>query len=422
VNILRNFSYLIIFITVACIFSFAIRLSVEGNRLGVFTEPIRTFSNFPRVAYYAINQVSSPERFVKIDQSLSPVNKLDYELKVLGSRFETDHWVIYLKSLTSNKVYHEWNIAEKDFTFTDRVFSHADPRTPIMLEDSSIIVNIDESMNLFRIDKNSNIIWKNNSHHFHHSINPAVDSNIWACSKSLKELTNKKGDKLVFYDDYLTKVDVKNGKTLYNKSISEIFKENSLNYFVHGFNNLSIAGGTDPFHLNDIEEVTESGKYLEKGDLIISLRNRSMVMVYNPSSSIVKRIIQGPFYNQHDVDLINDSTIRLFNNNVSSLETNGELRGKEVRETNLNQHAEVVDYHIEDSSFTKVFAPLFRQEGVFTLTQGLYETLPNGDLLVESQNSGLIYVFSKEGVLFKNYVHEIKSGLVEPPHWLRVIQ
>ena len=35
---------------------------------------------------------------------------------------------------------------------------------------------------------------------------------------------------------------------------------------------------TDPFHLNDVEPVLKKYRTLEKGDVFLSLRNRSMVL------------------------------------------------------------------------------------------------------------------------------------------------
>lgn len=424
-KLIRFFSISIVSLTLLCLFSFALRISLKSDRLGKFSLILREFSQLPRLAYHAFNEVKSPERFVKVTPGFKAVNELTSSIKYLGSQFKNDKWEIYLKDLQNDSTLYSWYLEEKDYYLTERVFSHTDPRTPILLSDSSIIINCDESNNLFRINKQSEIVWHNTDFRYHHSINPGPDGSIWTCTKETVEVPVERNKIIQYKDDCITNIDAAKGVLLYHKSIGEIFKQNDLSYYVHGFNNNSIAGGRDPFHLNDIEPVFDSSKYAEPGDLWISLRNRSMILQYNYKSERIKRIIQGPFYNQHDVDILDDSTLLLFNNNVSSLETklNSNQEEKLNPENSLNNHAELVVYHLNDSSFSRLYQTEMADERVFTLTQGLQEMLSNDTILVESQNSGLVYVFAEGRLLYKNYIHEIRpGGQVEPPHWIRVVE
>ena len=49
--------------------------------------------------------------------------------------------------------------------------------------------------------------------------------------------------------------------------------------------------------------------------MFLSIRNRSVIIHFRPSTNKVLRVINGPFISQHDVDILNDSTISVFNNN-----------------------------------------------------------------------------------------------------------
>ena len=69
-------------------------------------------------------------------------------------------------------------------------------------------------------------------------------------------------------------------------------------------------------HLNDIQPVLYDGNYMKKGDLLLSVRNISLIILYRPSNNKILKIIEGEFLNQHDVDIINDSTISIYNNNL----------------------------------------------------------------------------------------------------------
>ena len=79
----------------------------------------------------------------------------------------------------------------------------------------------------------------------------------------------------------------------------------------------------DPIHLNDIEPVRKDGPYWRKGDLFLSLRSPSTVMLYRPSTNKVIWRKDGPWSKQHDVDILDDHRISIFNNN--GRETTGRL-------------------------------------------------------------------------------------------------
>ena len=55
--------------------------------------------------------------------------------------------------------------------------------------------------------------------------------------------------------------------------------------------------------------------FWEKGDLFLSLRNLSAIVHYRPSNNKIINYITGPFIKQHDVDIISDEEIMIFNNN-----------------------------------------------------------------------------------------------------------
>ena len=61
---------------------------------------------------------------------------------------------------------------------------------------------------------------------------------------------------------------------------------------------------TDPFHLNDIEPVLKSSCYWKKGDVFISLRNRSMIFLYRLKTNKIIWYKTGITSQQHDIDII----------------------------------------------------------------------------------------------------------------------
>ena len=77
---------------------------------------------------------------------------------------------------------------------------------------------------------------------------------------------------------------------------------------------------------------------MEKGDLFLSIRNLSAIIHYRPKTNKVINYIVGPFIQQHDVDIISDKEISIFNNNNSFIN---------------NQYSEVLIYNFETRVFKK---------------------------------------------------------------------
>ena len=95
-------------------------------------------------------------------------------------------------------------------------------------------------------------------------------------------------------DDAIVKLS-NNGELLYEKSISEIFIENGLEHLL-----FSIGGNNfirDPIHSNDVQPVNFDGEYWKKGDVFLSLRHQSMILLYRPSTNEIvwnSNILEGP--------------------------------------------------------------------------------------------------------------------------------
>jgi len=419
----RIISYVVLSVALLNIYTFLIRSALkEGKSLGVFTKPLRQFSKFPETVYNVIKEVIKPERLNTKDPAFISVNELDYNVYGLNAHFSGSKWVISLSNLRTDSMIHEWFLTESDYKKTNREFSHAEPREPILLKDKSVIFTCDESFNLYRLDKESRIIWHNTDFQYHHSINEAPDGNIWACSRKLIYLREPGNKAIQYWDNSLVKVDVNTGETIYNKSVSQILTENGYAYLIHGIGNSVLPSGNDPLHLNDIEPVLSDSPYWKAGDLFLSFRNRSLIILYRPETNKILRLIQGPFLNQHDVDIFSGTKISLFDNNVSSFEI-PDTSGIKMDEFNHDTRCSgIVVYNFKDSTFTSLMADRFQAEKIYTITQGKHTMLKNGDMYVECQEKGTIYIFNEKRILLKKYYNKPYHDLVEPPHWARIYE
>jgi hypothetical protein len=428
-NIIRIISTFILILAFLCVFAFLVRhVSTGGTKLGVFTNALIKFSELPILVEDVFRESATSSRLVKADLNFQSFNHLDYDIYAINAQYDSSKWIISLSNLKNDSVKHRWYLHEEHFfRNTDRIFSHAAPPQPIILEDKSLIIQNSSTFNLYRIDRQSNIMWHNTDHLFHHSTNLDKDGNIWVCTSKIIKLSKYKDDK--YLDDYITKIDVENGNTLYNKSVREIMLSNGLEYLVYGIGNqISVASHLlDPFHLNDIEPVLEDGPYWKSGDLFLSFRHRSMIILYRPSTNRILRVISGPFFNQHDVDILSDSTISLFNNNVSygsiTNATNNSISElRPLPNPEFNKTSNVLKYNFSDSTYTTIYLDQFISNEILTQTDGLHHILSNGDMFVESQNKGKVYIFNEKEVLLKEYFNPITDGYVEPPNWVRIYE
>ena len=274
---------------------------------------------------------------------------------------------------------------------------------PLILDDGAL-VSSHEYGPLFKIDFCSNILWINQEEVFHHS--KEYDPNnehFWVPAKLFphSKYINKKKLKINFSDDAIAKVDL-NGNIIFIKSVSEMLIEN--NILSEGDLFTSNDTSNDPIHLNDIQPVFNSSEYMKKGDLFLSLRSQNSIVHYRPSNNQIVNYIKGPFYVQHDVDVISDHEISIFNNNDSILEN--------------SKYSEIVIYNLKEKKFNNfLFKNNFKSK-----TQGRFEVLKDGSMLVEETDHGRLIFYNNKGDKEWEFVNKDAKGNVYLLTWSRIIE
>ncbi len=277
-------------------------------------------------------------------------------------------------------------------------------RHPLLLEDGSIISDSDYSVE-FKIDFCSNLKWINDEIIFHHSKMLDHEGNVWVAgqidpkSKYVKKFSINR-----FGDDAIIKINT-DGKILYKKSVLEILIDNNIlpeNFAL----NSSLSGEFDPIHLNDIEPALYDTDYWNQGDVFLSPRNQSAIIHFRPSTNKVINYITGPFAEQHDVDIISETEISIFNNN--SFLVNNEL-------------SEILIYNFETKEFKKLFNEQLKIENFKTESQGLSHIFKDGSLMVEEQNHGRIILFNMHGEKEWEFINKDKKG-IGFISWSRIIE
>ncbi len=162
---------------------------------------------------------------------------------------------------------------------------------------------------LYKVDCCSNLEWALNDV-YHHSTEQDADGSFWVPSVMATSLYD--GTPLTHREDAITKIST-DGGVLYKRSVTEMFKENDLVWI------LGIGFSRDPIHLNDIQPALQDSEFWERGDVLLSLKNRHMVFLYRPDTGKIIWYRVGPWLNQHDADFVDDSQVMVFGNNYAEV-------------------------------------------------------------------------------------------------------
>ncbi len=257
---------------------------------------------------------------------------------------------------------------------------------PLLLQDGSIIVKINEGP-LFKLDSNNHIIWLIDGV-FHHSTEIDANGNFWSpivldTSFVQENLVGKNRN------DAIACISPQ-GKIISIHSVAQILVDN-------GYKGLLLGTGLideDPLHLNEVRPAWYSSQYWQKGDLLVSLRHKSTVFLYRPSTNKIIWLKTGPWLNQHCPDFVDSTHISIFGNNIVRTFA---LGGDKLYQ-NTNQ---VYLYNFSNDSVTKPFAKVFHQKKIGTITEGRVKLLKDGTAFVEESNFGRAFRLSADAVLWE---------------------
>ena len=353
----------------------------------------------------------------------TPASKESY---LLLSRYdgELQEGIVELVDLMNFKTLHTWNpdidgfndLVEQVDEFKYLDINAGDKRFllihPKLTQDGGLLFQYFYSP-LRKIDACSNLVFQNTQDQFHHSIETDIDGNIWVPSHLYPQTLpiEKVGRISIIEDGYLDVAIVKlnsAGKILYEKSVSQIFIENNLEYllFAQGDNYEN-----NPIHLNDIQPVNNDGEFWKKGDVFLSLRSQSMVLLYRPSTNQILWKGTGLFFHQHDIDILDEHRISIFNNNSKDF-IDGDI---------VDGHNQVIIYDFKTDEFSSYFEDELVNNDVRSITQGRSEILSNKDLFIEETNYGRTLYFNSDGSLRWTHVNRAENGNVYVVGWSRIL-
>jgi hypothetical protein len=313
-----------------------------------------------------------------------------------------DGWYAGFQLINSEgETLHHWRV-DRGALFPDSVERRGDPEHKI-LHGSHLFPNGDvvfntEYVGTVRMDACGNIRWRLPEGN-HHSITRAEDGTFWISGLADEPRTTSQQypngypglDEPVWIDEiHHVSAD---GTLLDRINVLDLLYANDLErYIVKAWQ--PQAGDSQPrkkdlTHLNDVEPLPPSmaDEYplFEAGDLVVSLRKPSLVFVVNPDTGTVKWHISDPLIMQHDPDFIGNGWIGIFDNNRNFTKRGRMLGGSRI--VAVQPHTDSVEIRF----------PTPASDLLYTDTQGMWQQLPNGNMLLAEAKAGRILEVAPDG-------------------------
>jgi hypothetical protein len=407
-------------------FGVLVRQELVGTiKAGWVSKTALAFAEIPvNIKRILTNDVILEDRFPSSDGFNGTPNS--EESYLLLSRYDGNlqEGIVELVDLSNFQIIHTWNpdidafndlvkqVDEFKYLNRDRSNSRSNLLHPKLLQDGQLLFQDDGPLR--KIDACSNLVFQNTHDTFHHSIETDIDGNIWVPSymypqslpieKVGRDMIQERG----FSDDAIVKLSP-NGEILFEKSVSQIFIDNDLEYLLFSVGDAIFD--VDPIHLNDIQPVNFDGEFWKKGDVFLSPKNQSMVLLYRPETNEIIWKGTGPFFHQHDVDILDNHRISIFNNNAKNFEDVHIVDG----------HNEVIIYDFKINEYSSYLKESLVQNDVRTIREGRSEILPSGDLFIEETNYGRTLYFNADGSLRWTHVYRSVDGNIYRVSWSRIL-
>jgi len=271
----------------------------------------------------------------------------------------------------------------------------------VALPDGSVVFNF-EYMGLVKLGRCGAVVWKL-PHATHHSVDIADDGTFWVPNRRITTQVNDKTlwfMKRPFREDTVLQVS-STGEVLHEFSLLRILAE-------AGYEGALLPTGADDrrselMHLNDVEvlrrDQASAFPMFAVGDLMVSMRNLNLVVVFDPESGYIKWHQTGPWLWQHDPDFAPLGRIVIFNNR----------RGIGDRPTFGGSNILEVDPKTRE---TDVIYKGSKDRPFFTAEMGQQQLLQNGNILITSSEQGRAFEVDRNGTIVWEFVNRYNEDSV----------
>ena len=380
---------------------------IGGQRLQGKEEIFIFLSELLPNIYHIINNNGFPIEGLLVERK-KDINPNEFIVFGLFPYLTDDGWVILDRTKKSNRIIPiKWDNLKKTYLkFTEAKetinnLNAAAPINPIKLGEN-IIFHLGNVLFNYNVSKDTYTAYKGL---YHHSIELFQDSLLYVCIIGKDTLPN--------LNDGIMIMNLNTQKPVFQKSISEILIENKYKGLLYGSSNIKQKlyinyKYRDVIHLNDIQPIRMKTNFAEIGDVLISMRHLSTVMLYRPSTNKILWLSQGPWFNQHDADVINEDEIGVYNNNY--------IRNIEFNE---NESSQIITYNFKTQKYGTLHKKIFEKYQIKSKFSSRFEILNNGNMFVEDSPSGAYYLISHNGDLISRKSFNFDKNRTSIGSWAR---
>ena len=313
-------------------------------------------------------------------------------LTLLTTLFPEHDWNPGVRLIDSDgNILHDWK-PDFDDLFPDRTVAASPIHGAHLFPNGDLLFNL-SYVGIARIDRCGNKIWSTKEGKAHHSISPAADGNFWVSGLIARQRNAEDeaymekfgGLRPPIFEDLYVKFSP-DGEILKSISSLDVLEQNGLWHLLYRNGSRSKGPPDDPgyhgdiLHLNDVEELrpemADSYPLFDAGDLVVSLRQISSVLVFDPDTLEVKWVGTNPLIMQHDPDFMGDGKIGVFNNN-----TDRTARGTFLGGSNI------LAFEPHTGAVEQIY-PTEKSPHFYTAFAGKWQLLPNGNYLTVESRSG----------------------------------
>lgn len=301
------------------------------------------------------------------------------------------------------KISHEWFFDYSDFVPEHIRTSSADKSRFMYWWQAKVfpngdilaIVNFDNTtpagVGLIKVDKNSNLLWHYQGH-VHHDFSVNDKGDIYVLEQSVQK-QDREGLKFLpkpYIDEWVTVLDSEgNPKRKINlyaalasspyKNVLRRIKKNMTGDYLHP-NAISFVS----------REVAQTAEYLKADSLVIDIRELDAVMALDQTTETVYWMVRGPWYYQHDSDILENGNLLLFDN--LSL-------GKRSRVIEFDPRLHQVVWQYKGSE----------ELPLYSMIRGAQQALGNGNVLIVESNGSRLLEVNREGQLVWEYYSPVRA-------------
>ena len=238
---LKVFSFFIVILAFLSLHTFLVKNhTLSSEKEGVYASFIKSLTYIPDLFFKVINsnEISGiPAYYVPVDSTFKPFNNLSEDIYGSYGIFnkEADEWEVHLHNFKTEKTLYKWEFKEVNYDNrkSPRFYANSEIANPIILADSSLLAGHIGSYNFFKLDKYSNVVWRNNDYFIHHSANLDSSGNVWICGRKKEAQAYHSASKKYtgsYIDDLIVLLDAKTGIPLFEKSLIEVISNLKKNF------------------------------------------------------------------------------------------------------------------------------------------------------------------------------------------------